>query len=348
MSPANKRSAPTKGPDMEEQLRTYFLSLGYYVLRDVRFEYNEFDVTDVDLWVYSRPSPLTRNRSNVDVKNRKTPQALERIFWTKGLQLALGLEGCFVATTDARPDVREFGLKNGVSVLDGGFLSRLSKSAMTASDRITEEDFLAEADRSSIGKLGGDWKGRYESAKSRVLTSMNFDGCNSWLNDVRFFVEQVVATESKDSTAWRLAYSTLGLFLIGIDFQLKDIAILDGDQRRVALVDGIRFGHSGRAFAEKIGAIASQIVAGARPDEISGRNFAEELMRQATAVPADVIGEYFSKNSVQSQLVEVAREYEATAYAKSLALPSILSSSAQSALGVVCDFLSIDRKKILV
>jgi hypothetical protein len=74
-------------------------------------------VTDVDIWLYSRPSPLTRERANVDIKRKKTPQALERIFWAKGLQQVLSLERCVVATTDTRPDVREFGLGNVIKTV---------------------------------------------------------------------------------------------------------------------------------------------------------------------------------------------------------------------------------------
>ena len=116
----------TKGPHMEEVLRSYFLDLGYFVVRGPQFRYQGFDITDVDLWLYMRPSPLTRERIIVDAKQRRTPQAIERIFWAKGLQLALGLEGCIVATTDKRAAVREFGRQNGVSVLDGTFFARLS------------------------------------------------------------------------------------------------------------------------------------------------------------------------------------------------------------------------------
>jgi hypothetical protein len=164
----------TKGPTMEESLRRYFLTLGYYVLRGVKFRYHSFDVTDIDLWLYARPSALARQRTNVDVKNKKTPQALERIFWAKGLKEVLGLDACIVATTDSRPDVREFGLSNHVAVLDGSFLARLQGSTKTHLERLSEEEFLAEADRACLGKIGGDWKGRYEEAKSRVLTNLSF------------------------------------------------------------------------------------------------------------------------------------------------------------------------------
>jgi len=148
-----------KGPAAEEALRNYFLSIGYFVVRSCKFRFNRFDVTDVDLWLYGRNSPLSRERVNVDIKNKKTPQALERIFWARGLQIVLDFDGCIVATNDLRPDVREFGLQHRVKVLDGRFLGRLTKSGRSHQDRINEEQLMAELDQSSLGKLGGGLEG---------------------------------------------------------------------------------------------------------------------------------------------------------------------------------------------
>src|SRR5262245_50281468 len=113
--------SPRKGPSMEEALRYYFIRNGYYTLRSVPFIYREFDVTDVDIWLYERPSAVSRQRIIVDAKNRKTPQAIERIFWTLGLRVALGVEQAIVATTERRPAVAEFGKLKGLVVLDGAF-----------------------------------------------------------------------------------------------------------------------------------------------------------------------------------------------------------------------------------
>ena len=71
----------SKGMRLEEILRDYFLKTGVYVVRGVPFVYEQEDVTDIDLWMYSRTSSFSREITIVDVKNKKTPQALERIFW---------------------------------------------------------------------------------------------------------------------------------------------------------------------------------------------------------------------------------------------------------------------------
>lgn len=54
----------TKGYETEEILRNYFLGLGFYVVRGIKFKYKNFDVTDIDLLIFSKESPLIRTRIN--------------------------------------------------------------------------------------------------------------------------------------------------------------------------------------------------------------------------------------------------------------------------------------------
>lgn len=74
----------TKGPRMEELLRSYFLKTGYYVVRGVPFIYEGFDVTDIDLWLYSRTSSVSREVALVDAKNKKTRKRLNAFSGCRG------------------------------------------------------------------------------------------------------------------------------------------------------------------------------------------------------------------------------------------------------------------------
>ncbi|MFO1289774.1 MAG: hypothetical protein U1E82_04065 [Nitrosomonas sp.] len=332
---------------MEENLRRYFLNLGYYVLRGVKFRYHAFDVTDVDLWLYAKTSALARQRTSVDIKNKKTPQALERIFWAKGLKETLALDDCMVATTDSRPDVREFGLSHQVAVLDGPFLARLQGSAKTHIDRLSEEDFMAQADHGSLGKIGGDWKGRYEEAKSRVLTDLRFDGCNAYINDIQYFLEQRIALGESELMPLRLTYSVISMFLVAVDFVLKDHSALDNEHRFQLLCEGFRYGDSGKDYATRLTRLAAGLteVAGIAPG--TGKAVVDELKRQAEEIPAEALAEFFSKGSVQGALFSTAIEFESAAFAPEVPNSSKLSANAQGVLGVISDFLGIDRKKVL-
>lgn len=89
-----------KGYKMEELLRIYFLQVGYYVVRVVPFVYEDFEVTYIDVWLYGRASSVSREITIVDSKNKKTPQAIEQIFWVQELKLATKATNPIVATND--------------------------------------------------------------------------------------------------------------------------------------------------------------------------------------------------------------------------------------------------------
>jgi len=337
-----------KGPAAEEILRNYFLSIGYFVIRGCKFKFNRFDVTDIDLWLYGRSSVLSRERWNVDIKNKKTPQALERIFWAKGLQSVLGLDGCIVATNDIRPDVREFGLQQQVKVLDGRFMARLRKSDRSHMQRITEEQLFEQIYQASLGKLGGDWKGRYEDSKSRVLNSLTFDGCNAWLDDIEYYLQQLQSSGSNTSPAWRMIYVSCAHFLVSVDFILREHVVAEQDQRLVLLDSGFRYGNAGKSFTEKVGRMAAALAGSVVSKPGLAKTIERELYEQAAGVKAEVLAEFFAKGTTISGLFEAARELEAAAFGIQLQMPSSLTPTVQSLLGVLADFYGMDRKRILI
>lgn len=333
-----------KGAAAEELLRNYFLSLGYYVVRGCKFKYNKFDVTDVDLWLYARNSPLSRERVCVDIKNKRTPQALERIFWIKGLQLVLGLDSCIVATTDTRTDVGDFGLENNVKVLDGKFLSRLNNSPRSHLTRITEEDLLNELENGSVGRLSGDWKGRYEASKSRLLLGLNFDGCNAWLEDIK----EIFSDTASGVKQWRLLYVFCSHFLTSVDFTLRHLVTDDHSQRRKTIEQGFRFGLSGERFTENVARMACALVESVTNQPGLSSTLRSVIKSQASEVKAELLAEYFSKKTGGQDLLDTALILEAAAFNPDLVLPSNLPGSCQAFFGVLSDFFGIDRKLILV
>ena len=71
---SKSQQALSKGPKMEELLRSYFLKAGYYVVRGVPFVYEGFDVTDIDLWLYSRTSSVSREVAWLMPRTREPPR----------------------------------------------------------------------------------------------------------------------------------------------------------------------------------------------------------------------------------------------------------------------------------
>ena len=179
-----------KGELMEELLRNYFLSLGYYVARGVKFKYENTYLTDIDLFLYNRSSSLTRHRINVDIKNKKSPQALERIIWTNGLMRILDFDSCIVATTDCRPLVHSFAQAHNTTILDGAFLSKLKASPQI--NRLSEDELTSELAKLKSYKTfsNKDWRFIYESSKSKLLSELDFSGFNSELTYLAYFIEK--------------------------------------------------------------------------------------------------------------------------------------------------------------
>jgi predicted hotdog family 3-hydroxylacyl-ACP dehydratase len=69
-----------------------------------------------------------------------------------------------------------------------------------------------------------------------------------------------------------------------------------------------------------------------------------ELQAQAAGVKANLLAEYFSKNSTGAGLVEVALDFEAAAFTPQVAAVSSMPATSQSVIGVLADFCGIDRK----
>lgn len=334
-----------KGFEMEEQLRNYFHQSGYFVVRGVPFAYKGFDVTDIDLWLYSRESSLTRSITIVDVKNKKTPQAIERIFWAKGLAKAVKANKVIVATTDRRKEVKEFGLDLDVLVLDGVFLSKLTKSEGILSHRLSDEEFLLDIENYSLGKLDGDWKGQIVKCKSLLSKEISFDECNQWLEVSRFFAEQILTKPSQLKVAIRCFYYSLSLFCIGVDFVLKELSFLDHENRLSKLVEGFTFGKKGREGVDRMLSLSLSLVEQFAPE---GKTISAQVRTKAMAdfesLPTHILGEFFSKSEVGKTTFASARELESLAMSRQFRTHSESSLEVRSIIGCLLDCWGLNRK----
>lgn len=337
-----------KGQAAEEALRGYFLSMGYLVVRSLPFSYKGFDVTDVDLWLYLKASSLTRERTCVDVKRKKTPQAMERVFWTKGLREVLGLDRAVVVTTDNRKETREFGIANGVTVLHGDFLQRVISRYSSNGTRVTEEFFTGELKTPCVMQADVVWPRFYRQVKATLLDGLSFNGCNQFLVQIRFLLEEYLATGKASKASVRLLYLIVAFFLIGLDFASRSITLLDTELRKKSLADGFRYGDAGVERADEIVEMAVQLLVDtAKANLFSRTTLKGEINKQLSEYPAETLAEYFSKPEVLKQLFDQARGFENSAFARELAMPHQCPTEQKAILGLLCDFLKIDRRKII-
>lgn len=325
-----------KGELMEELLRNYFLNLGYYVVRGVKFKYDGIDITDVDLYLYGRSSSLTRQRINVDIKNKKKPQAFERILWANGLMKLLSFNSCIVATTDKRPVIHTFGQLHNTTILDGAFVTKLHVN--TFPDRLTEEDLLSKLSQHKSNKTfnNKEWKFLYETSKSKLLTEQDFSGFNSTLSNLVYFIEKALIDEQKREDATRMIYIVLSHLLIIIDFIVKDIAFLNALVREKKLSDGFKFGNLGKVGVDKIISMAVQI---------SGNKSANSFLKSLESIPTDILKDFFSKNENSKNLFNWSIEFEKLGFKKTFVNPDLIEAPLKGVISVMLDFAKIDRRK---
>lgn len=325
-----------KGELMEELLRNYFLSLGYYVARGVKFKYENTDLTDIDLFLYNRSSSLTRHRINVDIKNKKSPQVLERIIWTNGLMRILNFDSCIVATTDCRPLVHSFAQAHNTTILDGAFLSKLKASPQI--NRLSEDELTSELAKLKSYKTfsNKDWRFIYESSKSRLLSELDFSGFNSELTYLAYYIEKSLVDEQKREFAIRMSYIVISHLLVIMDFILKDIAYLERIDREKRLSDGLKFGNLGKEGVDRIISMAIQI---------AGNKSANAFIKSLDSISVDILKDFFAKNENTRNLFSWAKDFENKGFTRSLTYPIDLDLPLKGVISVLLDFISIERKR---
>jgi len=338
-----------KGQQMEELLRHYFLQIGYYVARGVPFNFKGFSVTDIDLWLYSRTSPVARNISIVDVKNKRTPQAIERIFWVKGLGEAVHANNTLVATTDKRKEVKDFGKNLMVTVLDGVFMANLSSLPKPSVKRLTDEEFFALIDSYSLGKLDGDWKHQIMQSKELLGKGLTFDSCNKWLEISNFFIEHIFTKPTQVDVALRCFYLSLSFLAIGVDFMLKELSFLGSKTRIEKLAEGFTYGSKGKDGLDKMLTLSLGLVEQFSTQGTSiTSQIKSQVSKQFDSLPTQILGEYFGRNDVGKSLFNVAKELETLSMNYKFENHSNASIELRSLIGCVLDFWSINRKEFSV
>jgi len=324
-----------KGELMEEKLRVYFLNNGYYVARGVNYNFEGNEITDIDLFLYGRTSSLSRERTNVDVKNKKNPKAFERILWAKGLQELLGFDSCVVATTDKRELIRNYGLRHKTTILDGNFLQKLNYDPKI---RITEDDLLIQLNKIKSYKYSKNhtWKHIYESSKSRLLDQLDFSGYNSASLDLNYFLLKCFDKQKKEY-ALRMSYAVLSHSLIILDYILKDIAFLEPNLRKENLSDGFKYGNLGRDGVNRTIEMAVKI---------SGANAsANSIKKSLETTEMDVLKEYYSKADTTKNIFRWALQFEQLAFQNVPTPPNNLESELKGTIAIMLDYFKINRKE---
>lgn len=335
--------ATTKGPALEELVRAYFARQGFFVLRSVPYRFDDEDVTDLDVWLYARQAASVRIRAVVDVKNKKTPKAFERVLWVKGLQQTMKCDRALIATTDASPALLRFAKSQNIAVLSKNFLEKLSKK-LDMHERLTFEGFIEQIQTNPAMKQDGDWLKILGDAKSSIASMAGFPAFNKAMFAFRFFAERAeVRIQHKDS-ALRCALLTAALACIALDVGLEPFVFGDIEQRRAGLNEGVMFGDSGDGRVQfSIDAAIDALSEGLLNGRAVAAQAREQLQKRLADIRAEVIAEYFMREHNAQHLFNVARELEEAAHTVGEISNLSLSLEAKSVLGVFADFVNVKR-----
>lgn len=339
-----------KGSGLEELLRAYFLRAGFFVIRGVPFCFADQDLTDVDLWLYERPTGTSRRVQICDIKNKQTPKAVERIFWTKGLAEALGVDGAYVATTDKRKSLRVFAEKLNLHLMDGTDIQIIQgNKSILYPDRLSEEEFgetLQLVDRDSKNKNLQDARFEIKSSLSEGF------GAPSAVRALGVFCRLAAAVtvyhpnSNSARAAGRLVYLAAAITCESLDFVSVGAAFRTFDERRELILNAVRHGalsdEQGQQSLKLALALVEKYAPGGRITATAVENNLTEALAQ---IPAEIVADHAIKLLKSDQLFSVGRELEMACYQRELLPFDMLSSSSKSTIGALLDYAGVDRER---
>jgi hypothetical protein len=338
---------PRKGAGLEELVRAYFDRQGFFALRGVSYRFEDEEVTDIGAWLYGRQSASIRTRTIVDIKDKRSPKAFERILWARGMQLALGCDRAIVATTDSGAKIVRFAHQQRVALLTKGFLARL-QSKLETSDRMTLEQFIDNIRIYQDYKQDGDWLRRISDAKSALISMQGYPAFNKAIGAFRFFAERVETRPRHKEQALRGAYLMAALACIALDSALQRVVYEDQESRYTAIADGVTYGDAGDARVQSsIKTVLEVIAKGIDNGRVVSRQARDALGKMFESVRADIIAEHFTKEHNAAVLVAVAKELDNCAHSLDPTKIQPLTVDAKSVLGVFADFAQAKRTALV-
>lgn len=336
--------AVAKGAGLEELARAYFARQGFVAVRSVSVQFEDEEVTDVDVWLYGRQGAGIRTRALVDVKDKKSPKAFERVLWVRGMQLALGCDRAFVATTDTSPKVTRFAQQQKVALLPAAFLRRPSENAP---DRLTLEELLANIQQFPSHKQDGDWIKQIAAAKSAVVSLPPYPAFNKAISAFRFFAERAATRPQHREQALRGALLAASLACIALDAGMERLSFEEKATRHKLLYSGVTYGDAGDGRVRaSIGTVLDVIARGVQNGKVLARQTGDAIDEMFSALRAEIIAEFFAKEEGAQLLFPVARELEARSHARTRGELTALSVEAKSVVGVFADFVGAKRSAL--
>ncbi|WP_171034167.1 restriction endonuclease [Lichenicoccus roseus] len=332
---------------MEELARAFFARQGFLAIRSVSIQFEDEEVTDVDVWLYGRQGGGVRTRALIDVKDKKSPKAFERIMWARGMQLALGADRAIVTTTDTSSKVTRFAQQQKVALLTGAFLRRWSGGDVLH-DRLSLEEFISNIQTYESHKQDGDWIRQIASAKSAVVSLAPYPAFNKAIGSFRFFAERAQTRPQHRELAVRGAFLSAALASMALDAALEKLAFEEAPVRHKLLHAGITFGDAGdNRVKSSIETVLAVISKGVKNGRALARQTSDALDQMFSNVRAEIVADFFAAEKNAALLFPVARELEARSHMRRRSDLMALSIEAKAVVGVFADYIGAKRMALL-
>ncbi len=344
----NAKNKGNKGAVLEEVLRNYFLKSGFYVVRGVPFRLAEDDATDVDLWLYERPTGSSRRVQICDIKYKQRPKAVERILWTAGLARALTVDGAYIATTDKRPALQRLARHLDLHLIDGNDIQRIQDSqSLNDVFRLSDEQLLEKirvVEASAMTR-------RLQDARSDILSALAEGfGDKSSVRSLEAFSNLAdLAVKSRPDSeqaclAVRLAYLAASVLCVSLDYVSVQSALKPLEERRTMVMNAIRMGALASEEGKNSLHLALALIAKYSPGGHAAAQAVERSLKSdLDKIPAEVIADQATRLIKSDQLFAVAKEFEAACYSPDFIGFDGLGVSAKSMLGALLDYSDVDR-----
>ncbi|MBP2498233.1 hypothetical protein ABID82_006938 [Methylobacterium sp. PvP062] len=344
------QSTLPKGAVLEEVLRAYFLRAGFFVIRGVPFRFADEDLTDVDLWLYERPTGTSRRVQICDIKYKQRPKAVERLFWTKGLAEALNVDAAYVATTDKRRNLRSVADKLSLQLIDGTDIQRIHNSpSIVYVDGISDEDMIRE-----LQSVDKEFRNKELSeARIDILSSLSEGfGAPSTVRSLEGFARlaRLAVSYHPDSSAaraaGRLAYLAAAIACESLDYVSVGAAFRTIEEKRELILGAVRLGALSNEDRHQTLRLALGLVERYAPGGRATAAAVEAaLKKELDRIPAEIVADQCVRLLKADQLFFVGRELEMTAYKANLPNFDHLSTQTKSMLGALLDYSHVDRER---
>lgn len=340
-----------KGYALEEVLRAYFIRAGVYAVRGVPLRVEGEDLTDIDIWLYERPTGSSRRRQIVDAKSKNKPKAVERLFWTKGLHELLQVDGSYIATTDTRPLLKEVSRRIGVSVLDGADIKRMSDSdKVLFPNRLTEDELYSRIRALDKSRREKESQAKYDDLKAALIDNFGGGTVNRGLEHVSTFSTNLVESHPNSQAAEvfvRLLYISASISAVALDYSLAQVSFKSLDERRKTLLNIVRYGESDDARGlEKVRIATALIAKYAANGQAIARSVSQAVREDYLSIPAEIIADHIIKSMRPDDLFRIARALELRAFSNDLLGFDDLPMDEKAFLGVLLDFSDISRASV--